>query len=519
MIGKIHQYTDYTESKTVVSDVCIIGSGCGGATLAKRLSDLGLSVVVVEQGGYYPADSMDQNELNMAGKISAERNFATSADGGNTLVYGANVGGASVHYWADSYRSPSDRIDLWKSRYGIAGHGLAQLEPAWDEIEKNLNIHEAPDEHFNRMNQLVRTATNTLGWKGHRMPQARKDCVMSGHCMQGCNYDAKQSQMITHIPMAIENGAQIYADCMAQNLVHADGKVVAIEARAMDRARNRPSDITLRFEAGAFAIAAGGFNSSYFLLKQDGFKEALPALGKHFSMNPTAMVHAQYDERIELWRGIPSAWGIDEFRLARYDSNGGYTEGGYLLMANQVHPGLLGAVIPGFGSDHADWMKNLANFGGTAGWIDDHPDELGEISINGDGARVVTYEYGPTTQKILRDLIKKQVLVHQAAGAKRILVGDYAGTKIEKPSDMARIDSLPISAGGLIMGSPHPAGGCRMGDDPETSVVGSDHLVHGFENLFVSDSSVFPTGVSMDPSLTIMGFSYVAADHIFSTIN
>ncbi len=200
-------------------------------------------------------------------------------------------------------------------------------------------------------------------------------------------------------------------------------------------------------------------------------------------------------------------------------SAGSYIEGGYLLMANQVQPGLLAAVIPGFGSDHSDWMKNLANFGGTAGWIDDHPDELGHISINGDGARVVTYEYGPNTQKILRDLIKKQILVHQAAGAKRILVGDYAGTKINKPSDMARIDTLPISAGGLIMGSPHPAGGCRMGEDPKSSVVGPDHKVHGFENLFVSDSSVFPTGVSMDPSLTIMGFSYVAADHILFTVN
>jgi choline dehydrogenase-like flavoprotein len=231
-------------------------------------------------------------------------------------------------------------------------------------------------------------------------------------------------------------------------------------------------------------------------------------------MNPTAAVNALYDERIELWRGIPAAWGIEEFRLARYGDSGNYVEGGYLFMANQIQPGLLGASVPGFGEDHATWMKALANFGGTVGWIDDHPDELGEISLKSDGARVVSYPYGPVTRKILRDLIKKQTLIHLELGARKIMVADYAGTEITNPADLALIDTLPVSAAGLILGAPHPAGGCRMGTDRAVSVTGTDHRVHGFDNLFVSDSSVFPTGVSMDPSLTIMGFSYVAAEHI-----
>jgi choline dehydrogenase-like flavoprotein len=42
--------------------------------------------------------------------------------------------------------------------------------------------------------------------------------------------------------------------------------------------------------------------------------------------------------------------------------------------------------------------------------------------------------------------------------------------------------------------------------------------VHGFHNLIVADSSVFPTAVSVDPSLTIVGFSYVAACHIHESL-
>ncbi len=57
-----------------------------------------------------------------------------------------------------------------------------------------------------------------------------------------------------------------------------------------------------------------------------------------------------------------------------------------------------------------------------------------------------------------------------------------------------------------------------MGRDPRTSVVGMDHRVHGTDNLFVTDPSVFPTAPSVDPSLTIMAFSAVAAEHVRQAI-
>ena len=52
---------------------------------------------------------------------------------------------------------------------------------------------------------------------------------------------------------------------------------------------------------------------------------------------------------------------------------------------------------------------------------------------------------------------------------------------------------------------------CRMGKDPATSVVDSDAQVHAVKNLYVCDPSAFPTAVSVDPSETIMAWSYVAA--------
>jgi len=183
-------------------------------------------------------------------------------------------------------------------------------------------------------------------------------------------------------------------------------------------------------------------------------------------------------------------------------------------MPNQLQPGLLAASIPLSGSEHARWMRSMHRIGSTIGWIDDHPEELGRIELNKDGTSKVIYPYGPVTREMLRDLVKKQAELHLACGAREILVAGAAGLRVRGPTDIQAVDTIEVSAGGLLMGSPHPSGGCVMGRGPNDSVVDSTHRVHGFTNLFVADSSVFPTAVSVDPSLTIMGFSYIAARHI-----
>lgn len=518
MSGKIYQYHELTQSQPVQAEVCVIGSGCGGATVAKRLAEQGHDVVILERGGYYPTASFDQDELNMNAKLSENRSLKTSADGGTALLSGYNVGGASVHYWADSYRTPHDRLQLWADRYGVAGHMEQDLAGAWDELTKVLHVHPAQDEYFNRMNQLVRDGAAKLGWSGHRVPQARHYCQKSGHCMQGCLYEAKKSQLVTHIPRAIELGTRLYADVRADRLIMNDGKVQSLEASVMDRRSNRPSGVKLTVTAKAFVVAAGGYHSAAFLMR-NGFSDTLPQLGEGFAFNPSPMVHARYDEDIVLWRNIPAAFGVDEFRVARYDGKGEYVEGGYLLMPNQLQPGLLAAGIPLLGDEHAGWMRDMRRIGSTIGWIDDHPDELGRISLHADGTPKVEYPFGTITTAMLRDLVKKQVRLHLACGAKETIVAGGQALRIRDMRELSKVDELKVRAGSLTMGAPHPSGGCVMGRNEQDSVVDSSHRVHGMSNLFVADSSVFPTSVSVDPSFTIMGFSYIAARHVHDALS
>jgi choline dehydrogenase-like flavoprotein len=512
MSGRIYEYRDVSASQEIVTDVCIIGSGCGGATLAFKLTEAGVDVVILEQGGYYPPSSFDNNELSMAGKISAERNMSTTTSGVPVMVYGQNVGGASVHYWADSYRTPDDRLELWEQEYGVEGHGVSALAPMWEELDRRLHVHPAPERSFNRMNKIMREAAAKLGWHGAPVPQARRGCQGSGHCQHGCAFNAKQSQLITSIPDAVARGARVYADARATRLVHDGGTVSKLVARMVDRPSNRENGIELTVKAKAFVVAGGGYNSAALLMR-NGLGKGLPALGKYLAVNPSPFVHGIYDEKIIQWRNIPTSYGIDEFRLARYKDSR-YVEGGYLLMANQLHPPSLAVFVPGWGEDHHRVMKQAQYVGGTTGWIDDVPSELGRIEVDSSGRRKVVYDQGPITNATILDMLKKQAMIHFAGGAREVIIPDRAATTLRSLGDLGKIHGVDVRPGMIQWVAPHPAGGCRMGRDPRDTVVGSDHRVHGFRNLFVADSSVFPTGPSVDPSYTIMAFAYIAAGHI-----
>ncbi|WP_411824160.1 FAD-dependent oxidoreductase [Leptospira sp. 'Mane'] len=515
-VGNYRNWRSYSHGEEIHADVVVIGSGCGGATLAYELAKKGVDVALVEQGGNYHTGTFDNNELNMAGKVSAERNFHTTSDGSVSLIYGNNLGGASVHYWADSYRTPDDRLKLWNRKYGILHHLPEDLFPYWNELEDNLNVNPADEPYFNRMNQLFRSSSQKLGWEGHAVPQARKNCQKSGHCMQGCMFGAKQSQLITHIPRAVALGTNVYTDLRAEKLLIQGQRIVGLETVSIDRSTLRPEAKKIIFKAKAVCVAAGGFGSSTFLLR-NGFKDRLPILGEYIAINPSPMVHALFEEPIVQWRNIPAAYGVEGFRLAEY-RNGEYKQGGYMLMPNQLQPATLAALLPGFGKEHSSFMEQMPKLGGTIGWIDDVETELGRIEVDRSGKRKIHYPFGKITKQIFNDLTYKQMILNFEAGAKEVFLPGFKTRRFSKLPKWEEIRSLEWRAGEFPMAAPHPAGGCRMGTDVHNSVVDSTHRVHGFKNLFVADSSVFPTGVSVDPSFTIMAFSKIAAKQVLGEI-
>ncbi len=506
MIVESHQVAKSLREET---DIVVIGSGCGGATVAKELAGRGHRVIILERGGYYTAarGDLDQRSDNMLARIDGDRGLGTSNTTEIALMYGNCVGGASVHYWADSWRLPKDRNQLYVEA-GVTGHEHETLEPIFAEIERDLNVHIAEPFYFNRMNQLFDIGAKKLGWRTEGVPQARKGCVRSGHCYQGCAFDAKQSQLITHIPAALKSGAKLYADCNVDAITRDDrGRANGVVASFIDRATGKPNGHRLTVKSSCVVLAAGGFSSAAIWLKSN-LPNASGMVGKNLFLNPCPYLYALYDEPVVMWESIPTTTGVMDFRLARYDRDR-YVEGGFLLHPNQLQVEFLAATLPGFGKSHRVLMDHLPNVGSAISWIDD--ENPGQITLGDDGEAHYDYKVRGVDLLKLRDAMKKQALLLFASGAREVIVPDIVGTRIRSLKEISLLDSIDVSNGSILYGGPHPAGALRMGRDPATSVVASSHEAHEVPGLFVADPSVFPRPPSLDPSLTIMAFSVIAA--------
>lgn len=500
-------------SRTEAVDVVIIGSGCGGAVLAAELARAGKSVLVLERGGLHlpQRGDFDQREDDMFARIDGGRGLHTSENGQAALTYGRTVGGASVHYWADTWRAPRDRLERWN----LEGHGASDLQPHYERLERTLHAHPAHPLKRNVMNQLFLKGAEAAGLPWEPVVQARDDrCIGSGYCMQGCAYDGKQSQLVTTIPEGLRLGVRLFADCEVERVLHQDGRATGVLAHFLDRRTQAPQGHTLEVKARAVVVAAGGFSSAPLLLRSK-VPDPSGQLGKNLQFNPCPQLFGRFSREVAMWRGIPAAVGCMELRLPRYEG-GRYLEGGYLLHPNQLPPATLAALLPGFGASHRALMDEAHQLGSAIAWIDDQGS--GSVRLDAEGNPVWDWELGPADQAIVRDALKKEALVLLHAGAEEVIVPDAVGTRISSLKELAALDTVDLGPGSMMFAVPHPAGMCRMGNDPATSVVGTDHQLHAVKGLYVCDPSVFPTVVSVDPSETIMAFSLVAAQRLLAAL-
>jgi choline dehydrogenase-like flavoprotein len=178
---------------------------------------------------------------------------------------------------------------------------------------------------------------------------------------------------------------------------------------------------------------------------------------------------------------------------------------------------MLSVMVPGFGRDHRALMENAHRIGGCIAWVDDV--NSGSVRLDEDGDPIWHFKIHGDDDLQLRDAMKLSARLMLAAGAREVIVPDPRGTRIRDEREIQKLDALDLGPGSMLFPAPHPAGMCRMGKDPSKSVVDSTGRVHAVENLYVADPSAFPTAVSVDPSETIMAWSYVTARHMLARMS
>jgi choline dehydrogenase-like flavoprotein len=488
------------------ADVCVIGSGAGGAVVAAELASAGRSVIVLEQGAHWTRADFTQREDEMLPRLFEEGGMRQTADGSVAILQGRNVGGSTVHNLCYAFRAPDPIVHLWREEHGLRELTPEALRPSFERVERQLKVKPIREDEINALNRRLREGAEKLGYSGLVARHNREGCVQSGYCILGCSYDAKQSMLVTYVPRADAAGARIYANARADRIEIGSGRARRVHGRVVDLAGRERGRIEVT--AQVVVVSAGAVASPDLLLRSD-LANSSGQLGEQLHLHPSVIASGIFDETLDAYRGIPQSYYIDEFIDLDADPHSGV-----ILMPISGFPVLTASNLPGFGRDHFALMRAFARQGGLLALL--HDRSAGSVrSGSSPGRPQIRYGLDAGDARQLASALRHCVEVLFAAGARRAVVPYLPEARIFQPGDdLSLIERRGVRAGEIALVSTHPQSTCAMGADPRTSVVNAWGETHDVPGLFVADMSVFPTSLGAPPQITTAALADRTAHHI-----
>lgn len=460
---------------TETFDVAIIGSGPSGGRIAWDAVQSGASCVLLEAGGEYTARPTGSarpfpgNERDYSTQLFWGGGIELSTDARMAFLRARCLGGTSVVNQALMDRFDYVALDDWRERSGIEFMSVEGIAANYDAVEADLDIEQIPVDHHNRNTRLFTKAFDErgLGWSALRRAQGDcaidrgSDCIA---CLGGCQRESKQSSLVTTVRRARERGMQVRTGVEVER-VEERGDGVRVHGSEDGRA--------FQLDARVVVLAAGSLGTTGVLLRSP-VAEQLPALGRGFACHPQVMTYGMFDEPVDAHKGAFQAVKSSDARLR---SQG-------LKMENVFAPPIgTSMLLPGRGARLQRRMRRYRFMASMEVAIRD--EATGTISLDKRGALRID---------------------------KRMTRGDRA--KVERGLELTQELFESVGAREVIRCTDafglHLMGGCAIGTDPATSVVGPDFRVHGMRHVFAADSSVFPSAPGINPSLTVMALSHRA---------
>jgi choline dehydrogenase-like flavoprotein len=502
--------SDVQQDRTIDCDVCVVGSGAGGAFVAARLAQAGKRVVILEDGGFHTSASFDMTERGMSPRLYQEGAGRATTDQAISIFQGRAVGGTTVVNWTTCFRTPERVFRHWHEHHGVEGISHAALVPHWEAVEKRLNIVKMTLEQVNRNNMVTWRGLQKLGWHADLLYRNVKNCAHTGYCGMGCPIDAKQSMLVTKIPEAVRSGADLYANAWVHSVTRDGRKCTTVIAKLKDPKTDLPTGVTLKVRAKVNVLAGGAINTPAILLRSN--VDANGRTGKRTFLHPSVTTWGIHAERIEGFVGAPQYVHSDQF-VARGDKIG------MLVEVFPVFPSATGGLAPGFGAEKQALMDVFPHIATTGVLLHDgfdlkNPEEGGTVTLKPGGEPRIDYAWNPRLEEGLRSASMNAARIQLAGGAKQVF--SPQGRYVRSEQDIENLlGSASYGPGQVAVGSAHVMGGCAMGKDERMSVVDSRSLRHhGFDNLFVIDGSVFPTSLTVNPQVSIYGMASWASDFV-----
>jgi choline dehydrogenase-like flavoprotein len=476
-------------------DACVIGTGAGGAPVAKELAEGGMSVAMLEEGERFTTDDFTARPREMTARLY--RDAAQIATAGNVPIVmplGSAVGGTTLVNSGTCFRTPPPVLEMWRERFGLDALSAAELDPYFRRVERELNVVQVPASIAGRNADVVRRGAEALGWSGDYVWRNVRGCVGSGVCNFGCPTSAKQHVGITYVPRAWDAGAVTFTGTRARRITMRDGRARGVEASCSGGGR-------LIVDCDVVVVACGAIHTPLFLRRQ-GLGLESGELGRNLAIHPATAVRALFDEPIDMARGVPQSYFVDEF-----------ADEGIMLEGAAGPPDYAAMSLPFAGERHRELMlryQHMSQFGlmvsdVSRGFVRERGGRV-EIRYDVCAEDVATFSRGV---ELLCEL-------YAAAGA-TMLYPPVEGVGTLRPDDLDALRSRDVRARDLTLLAFHPLGTARADARPAHGVVDSSLRVHGCEGVYVADGSVVPSSIGVNPQITIMALATRLAYHLLGT--
>lgn len=527
-------------------DAIIVGAGAGGGVVAKELSVNGLHVVLFERGNWPSYEKLSVDELFKRRERFYQpdvkknpRVFIKKTDNGITVNetpnfathIGANVGSATVTYGAMSWRFMPEDFKM-KTTYGeVEGSTLDDwpisyndLEPYYEKAEWEIGVagddsenpfaaprkkeYPMPPFENNDYGKILADASTRLGLHPFPIPMSRNSipyndrtaCIRNRTCSgYQCPVNAKNGTHNTVIPVGLASGnLELRTNCqVSEVLMGENDKAIGIKYYdENDEEFIQTADIVI--------ISASAIETARLLLnsKTEKFPNGLGNnndwVGRNLQAHTYVGADAIFENPIHQMTGPGATFALCDYNHHNKDIIGGALIANEFFREPIAFSGIRPPGAPKWGVEHKEYqeenffkfaslrcpVQEMPNFNSRVFLYPDRKDHWGRpiIAISG--------ESHPLDRRHSEFMVSKTEEIFKEAGAKQIW-------KVFGKSALV-----------------HQAGTCRMGDDPNTSVVNKYGQVHDIENLYIADGSTFVTSGGFNPSLTIFALGYWISDHI-----
>jgi len=511
-------------------DVIIIGSGAGGGTLAHRLAPSGKKILILERGDWLPREvqNWDATAVFVDNRyVSADTWYDKDGKTFQPQVH-YNVGGATKLYGAALYRLREKDFGELRHHDGISPAwpvSYADFEPYYTQAEQLYQVHgirgEDPTEppssapypfppvsNEPRIQQLY-DDLKKIGMTPFHAPAgillneadpAFSACIRCATC-DGfpCLVHAKSDAEVIAVRPAITHpNVTLLRNALVHKLeTDAAGRTVTTVLATVDGAEQR-------FTADIVVVSAGAANSAKLLLGSandrhpSGLANGSDQVGRNYVFhNSRAFLAVSLEKNTTRFQ---KTLGVNDFYFG--DDEFPYPMGNIQMVGKSSAPMYRGEkpleteLAPTFAL--GDVAEHAVDF-----WLstEDLPRPENRVTLAPDGNVVLSYT--PNNRKPLDELYSriKRNLNH---------LGFHPHHLIPRTAYMK--NDIPIA------GCAHQAGTVRFGADPATSVLDVNCKAHQLDNLYVVDTSFFPSIGAVNPSLTAAANALRVGDHLLERL-